>query len=116
MYGAQLCCPCVQAPRASFSPVPGPAGQPQALHQGISIKAVDAAHDKEHSMIIKSGMALAPGDVFTQWVADAAVEVTVVSGPTPHTDRFGRDMVKYTASRSDTGAQGYIIYGPGSLV
>ncbi len=37
----------VQAPRASFAPVPGPAGQPQVLHQGISLKAVDAAHDKE---------------------------------------------------------------------
>lgn len=37
----------VQAPRASFTAVPGPAGQPQPLQQGIAFRAVDSAHDTE---------------------------------------------------------------------
>lgn len=34
-----------QAPRASFTPVPGAAGQPQALHNGVVVRAIDSAHD-----------------------------------------------------------------------
>lgn len=34
-----------QAPRASFAPVAGAAGEPQALQPGIVVHAVDAAHE-----------------------------------------------------------------------
>ena len=34
-----------RAPRATFSSVPGPAGQPQPLQNGIIVRAIDAAHD-----------------------------------------------------------------------
>lgn len=36
-----------QAPRATFTGVPGPAGQPQELHPGIVVHAVDAAHEEK---------------------------------------------------------------------
>lgn len=36
-----------QAPRASFTAVPGPAGEPQPLQSGIAFRAVDAQHEKE---------------------------------------------------------------------
>ena len=34
-----------QAARASFSPIAGPAGEPQSLSPGILVRAIDAAHD-----------------------------------------------------------------------
>jgi prepilin-type N-terminal cleavage/methylation domain-containing protein len=34
-----------QAPRANFTAVPGPAGQPQPLQNGVIVRAIDAAHD-----------------------------------------------------------------------
>ena len=36
-----------QAPRATFTPLPGPAGEPQPLQPGIVVHAVDAAHDEK---------------------------------------------------------------------
>lgn len=36
-----------QSPRPTFTPVPGPAGQPQPLHNGIIVRAIDAAHDEK---------------------------------------------------------------------
>ncbi|MGZ3419271.1 MAG: pilus assembly FimT family protein [Polyangiales bacterium] len=34
-----------QSPRAGFTPVDGPAGQPQPLYPGIMVKAIDATHE-----------------------------------------------------------------------
>lgn len=34
-----------QAPRPSFSPVPGPAGEPQPFPSGVVVRAVDTLHD-----------------------------------------------------------------------
>jgi len=34
-----------QAPRAGFTAIEGPAGQPQALYPGILVKAIDATHE-----------------------------------------------------------------------
>lgn len=35
-----------QAPRPAFTPVPGPAGEPQAFPSGIMVRAVDTLHDE----------------------------------------------------------------------
>jgi hypothetical protein len=51
---------------------------------------------------------LHPGDRFSR---DDTV-VTVLRESEPCTDRFGRTMVRYWCRRSDTDAEGWMIYGP----
>lgn len=43
------------------------------------------------------------------------VDVTVLGEVEPHTDRFGRTLSQFWAKRLDTGAEGWIIYGPGGV-
>jgi hypothetical protein len=52
------------------------------------------------------------GDSF----AHAGVNVTVLRGGEPFQDRFGRTLTGYWCRRNDTGAEGYVPFGPGGVV
>lgn len=56
--------------------------------------------------------ALVPGDVLVY----AGVRCTVLVAATPAPDLFGRTMLHVWASRADTGARGWLIYGPDAVV
>lgn len=43
------------------------------------------------------------------------VTVEVVGEIEKTSDMFGQPLVKFLATRSDTGAQGYMLYGAGTL-
>jgi hypothetical protein len=67
---------------------------------------------------VKRAADLKPGDRYLHYVAhhDEDVIVTVLDGPTPTRDRFGRDMLAFTCRREDTGDEGLEIFGPGGVV
>ena len=90
-----------QAPRATFTPVPGPAGQPQELHNGIIVRAIDAAHDEKPktagrgyvyffgSQAERASVQLAikgsedDKDTFSIVLAPLTGKPTIVEGPVP---------------------------------
>ena len=104
----------VQVPRASFSPVPGPAGQPQPLQQGIAFRAVDSAHDTEPrktgrgyvyffaseaeraSVQVKIAGSEDEHDVFSVVLAPLTGKATVMDGaipiPRPKDDASAREV------------------------
>ncbi|MFY1620082.1 hypothetical protein [Micromonospora sp. WMMD736] len=71
---------------------------------------------------IREASALKPGDRYirtaynTETGDDEDVIVTVLGEQQPCSDIFGRDMIRYWATRADTGAEGWVIFGPHALV
>lgn len=64
---------------------------------------------------------LTPGDVirvnrYTAAEGDTSTTVEILRPQEPWTDRFGRAMFRYWARRHDTGAEGWMSYGPGGIV
>ena len=66
---------------------------------------------------------LRPGDVLLTdeygSIAEGAVlnvRNTILRDRAPYRDRFGREMFRYWARREDTGAEGWMTYGPGAMV
>lgn len=56
---------------------------------------------------------LQPGDVIA---GPNGAEVTILRERESWQDRFGRDMFRYWARRADTGAEGWMPYGPAGKV
>jgi hypothetical protein len=56
---------------------------------------------------------LKPGD---RYAGPGGVPVEIARERQPWTDRFGRDMYKYWARRTDTGAEGWVLFGPAGVV
>lgn len=54
---------------------------------------------------------LTPGGRFPY----ASTWVTVLRAPEPATDIFGRPMVRVWAKRDDTGAEGWMLFGPDAV-
>lgn len=46
----------------------------------------------------------------------SVVVVEILRDREDYTDIFGRVLGKWWARRSDTGAEGYVIYGPGAYI
>lgn len=55
---------------------------------------------------------LKPGDRYVH----AGVIVTILRDREPWVDFFDREMFQYWATRSDTGAEGWVRFGPGGMV
>ena len=66
--------------------------------------------------MIKKSHNLIPGDCFTYWVYDATgqmgVKVEILKPSQPHTDMFGRPMLKFWAKRHDTNQEAWMVLGP----
>jgi hypothetical protein len=60
-------------------------------------------------MVAKPVSSLVPGDTFGYY--DIAT-VTVLRAPEKHADMFGREQLRIWAKRHDTGAAGYMFFGP----
>lgn len=69
-----------------------------------------------------SVLELAIGDTFDREHYDqqrdstAIITVTILGEAEPWKDLFGRDMIKFWASRSDTKAEGWYSFGPQATV
>jgi hypothetical protein len=53
-----------------------------------------------------------PGDTYS----DHGTTVTVLREQESCTDRFGQPMLRYWARRADTGAEGWVTFGPEGTV
>jgi hypothetical protein len=47
---------------------------------------------------------------------EANVDVTILREAEPCRDRFGRELQRFWSRREDTGAEGFMSYGPGGIV
>jgi len=59
-------------------------------------------------MMSRPASSLIVGDTFRH----RDVMVTVLEVGVPCRDRFGRDMIRLWCRREDTGAEGWIVFGP----
>jgi hypothetical protein len=48
--------------------------------------------------------------------ATCGTTITVVGEPEPCEDLFGRTMTRFWARRADTGAEGWMTYGPAAHI
>lgn len=59
---------------------------------------------------------LNPGDRFIRFHDPLDTVVTVLDSSEPTTDLFGRPMRLFWCSRADTGAEGWVMFGPTGVV